>query len=279
MIASIFEQIYFATRLSYCLEDKMVLDQNGEQVPEYKDRAEILYYNQCFGDCKDLVHQFNEVAGQKRNISKPVFHIVLATSLNEPLSKSTWVDISRECARVLEFDKHQYVSVLHKDKPNQHIHIVANKVGFDQHVARGSFSVYKLHALRRDLENRYNLQHTLNHVDRLSFQQRQLARKNIRLDILKEALQKTLAVACDLPEFEREMNNLGIQVYKNKKGVAFIQKGNCSYPGSDAGYPWKKIEAILQENAKQKQEEKLRLSQQPDDSEEPRIRYRVSHHL
>jgi hypothetical protein len=75
------------------------------------------------------------------------------------------------------------------------------------------------------------------------------------------------------------MATLEIKVYKNERGIAFKQDRHIFHRGWEAGYPWKKIEAILQQNAKQKQEEKLRLSQQPDDSEEPRIRYRISHHL
>jgi hypothetical protein len=280
MTGSIFEQISFGARLAYCLEDKLVPDQEGKLIPEYKGRAEILYYNQCYGDKEELIRQFNEVAGRNKNISKPVFHIVWGSAPDEKLSKSTWVEISRDCARVLEFDQHQYVSILHKDTPNQHIHMVVNKLGFDGHVARGEFSFRKLHVLSHELENRYNLKLTFNQADRLAYAEKQFARKDKKLDILKEALRKTLTTACDLSEFEKEISSLGIKICKNEKGIAFIQDRHVCHRGSEAGYPWKKIEAILQENEKQKQEKQLRQHLKPnDDSEEPRIRYRISHHL
>jgi len=302
MTSSIYNQVSFNDRLNYCLQDKMVLGQDGQKIPEYKDRAEILYYNQCFGDRPALIRQFNEVADRHQNVSKPLFHIVLSLSGHDDqeFSKSRWVDISRECARVLEFDRNQYVSILHKDKPYQHIHIIANRVGFDRKLAKGHFSIYKLSIFRRELEDRYHLNHTVNHADRLSNEEKLMLRKNIRLDRLRDTLRTTLETACDYPEFEKKMVDQGIKVYKNEKGTAYRLDRHVFFRGYEAGYPWKKIEAILQQNAIQKQELQLRLSQQPvlqpkqrltrqqsirqqtlkqEDPETPRIRHRISHHF
>ena len=44
--------------LLYCLDDKLQ-DPQKEQV--MKDRAEILLFNQCYGNQKELIQQFNEV--------------------------------------------------------------------------------------------------------------------------------------------------------------------------------------------------------------------------
>jgi hypothetical protein len=52
--------------------------QKNEQV--IKDRAEVLMYNKCFGNEKQLVQQFNEVRQLNDKLSKPVLHITLSLS-------------------------------------------------------------------------------------------------------------------------------------------------------------------------------------------------------
>ncbi len=61
--------------LLYCLNDKLP-KQAKEQI--MKDRAEILLFNQCYGNQKDLISQFNEVRQLNPKLSKPVLHITLS---------------------------------------------------------------------------------------------------------------------------------------------------------------------------------------------------------
>ena len=59
MIGKVMTGKSFKGCISYCLHDKLVNQQREEQV--MKDRAEVLLYNQCFGNDKELIQQFNEV--------------------------------------------------------------------------------------------------------------------------------------------------------------------------------------------------------------------------
>ena len=59
--------------ISYALEDKLDLAKQAI----VKDRAELLAYNLCFGDKKELIQQFNEVRYLNLKLSKPVMHITL----------------------------------------------------------------------------------------------------------------------------------------------------------------------------------------------------------
>ncbi len=56
--------------LLYCLNDKR---QELQQESIMKERAEVILYNQCCGNQKELVEQFNEVRNLNPKLSKPVF--------------------------------------------------------------------------------------------------------------------------------------------------------------------------------------------------------------
>ena len=59
MIGKIVTGKSFRGCLQYCLHDKIADEKKNELV--MKDRAEVILYNQCFGNAKELIQQFNEV--------------------------------------------------------------------------------------------------------------------------------------------------------------------------------------------------------------------------
>ncbi len=281
MTSSIQNVASFRRCLNYCLEDKLVIGQDGQKFPLYKDRAEILFCNQCFGEKEDLIRQFNEVVALNQNTIKPIFHISLMLHEQDRFSKNQWIEVSKDCARTMGFEQNQFVTILHKDKPNLHIHIVANRVGFNRRLVNGDFTGYRLRNFCNDMEIRYKLKPTLDVRQKLSNKEKQLLRKDIRLDRLKEALQQTLKTTSDYPAFEAELKKQEIKIYKNEKGIAFLLDQRVVFRGSEAGYPWKKIEATLRQNEELKQNQELRRRQIPghEESEEPRLRHRISHHF
>ena len=133
----------FRKTITYCLEDKHLSQAQGGGAL-FKDRADILWYNLCFGNKRELIRQFNEVARLKPNMSKPVFHISLSLPPGERLKKGDLMNLAVDCARSLGFDRHQYLVILHKDTAQQHLHLVANRVGFDGRAISDSFSKGKI---------------------------------------------------------------------------------------------------------------------------------------
>ena len=83
MIGKIMIGKSFRGCLLYCLNNKRV-DLNNLIT---KDRAEVLLFNQCFGNQKQLIQQFNEVRKLNPRLSKPVLHITLSLAPGERLSK------------------------------------------------------------------------------------------------------------------------------------------------------------------------------------------------
>ena len=115
--------------INYCLNDKTINKRNEEKL--FKDRAEIILFNRCFGGARELIEQFNEVRFLNKKLSKPVLHITLSFSPGEKLPTNILTEIAQQCAENLGFDKNQFISVKHLDTGHQHIHIVANRVDFD----------------------------------------------------------------------------------------------------------------------------------------------------
>ena len=75
----------FGGCISYCLNDKQQ-QPNGEPVIE--NRAEALLYNQCYGNEKELISQFNDVRKLNTNLASPVLHITLSLAPRESLPKN-----------------------------------------------------------------------------------------------------------------------------------------------------------------------------------------------
>ena len=252
----------FRQALSYCLEDKKLSRQQQQaqdrQSPEkeqlsrqqshaviFKDRAEILWYNQCFGNRQELTRQFKEVSRLEPNMSKPVFHISLSLPPGEQLPKGALVDLASDCARSLGFDKNQYVVILHKDTSQQHLHLVANRVGFDGQTVSDSYSYGKIADFCRAAELRHGLRQELNPRRYQTKEQRRIPRHGLRLDKLRDNIRAALLESGDYPQFELHMRERGYTVLKSEKGIAFMDEKNVVFKGSEAGQSLHIIEATL----------------------------------
>lgn len=247
----------FSDCIRYCMEDKKELSEEQKQQLsqkdhlQHKDRAEILFYNRCFGNKYELARDFKEVAGLSKRVEKPVYHFSLRLAPGEVLSKDKLMEIGRECVKEFGVADNQYVCVLHKDTKEQHIHIVANRVGFNGKVASDSNSYKRMAALCRRLEKQYNLQQVLSPRAFLSAKERQLPRHDSRKEKLKTDIRQTLGLVRSCQEFEQKMEALGYKVIKGR-GISFIDDKKVKTKGSEVGFSLAKIEQIL--SVKQKLE-------------------------
>src|SRR5688500_16115615 len=146
MIGKIMIGKSFRGCISYCLEDKI---QKLEQEQIVKGRAEVLCYNLCYGNKPDLIKQFNDVRNLNQNLSKPVMHITLSFAPGEQVDKARLTSMVEDCAIDLGFEKNQYVAIHHNDTRHQHVHIVANRVGFDGKTVKDNNNFQKIAAYCR----------------------------------------------------------------------------------------------------------------------------------
>ena len=293
MMGRIYTASSFRQTLAYCMEDKKLAlageprlslgDLQSPPAPRlrqvaFKDRAEVFWYNQCYGNRQELVRQFNEVARLKLNVSEPVFHISLSLPPGERLPKPRLVDLAYDCARHMDFDRHQFVAILHKDTPQQHFHLVANRIGFDLHTASDSYSVGKMADFCREAELKHNLIQEPGPRRYQRKEERLAPRQGLRLDKLKEDIRQSLKEALNYPEFRQQMQEKGYKVYDENRGIAFMDKKNVVFKGSEAGYSLQLIESTLVANQQLRLQQQLKLQRQQEE-EELRRRHRLSHRI
>lgn len=209
-----------------------------------KDRAEILLFSQCYGNQKELIQQFNEVRQLNSKLSKPVLHITLSLVPGEELRKEKLIEMCQDCAMDMGFENNQYVAIHHKDTSHQHLHIVANRIGFDKRTVSDSNNFQKMAAYCRRMELKFNLTQVLSPRKFLPKDQRQIPRQDERKEKLKNVIQKTLQQVSNYQQFEQAMKALGYQVLK-ARGISFIDDKKVKIKGSEVGFSLMEIEKIL----------------------------------
>lgn len=241
MIGKIMIGKSFKGCLLYCLNDKR-LEQNN--LPAIKERAEVLMYNQCYGNQQELIRQFNEVRQLNPRLSKPVLHITLSLAPGEQLPKDKLVELGQDCAKDMGFENNQYVVILHRDTKHQHLHIVANRIGFDKRTVNDSKNYQKMANYCRKMELKYELKQVLSPKRFLSKEQQLIPRQDERKELLKKDIRQTLKQVRNYGEFEHKMGLLGYQVLKGR-GISFMDEKNVKIKGSEVGFSLMKIEKVF----------------------------------
>jgi len=270
MIGKISIGKYFGGCLRYCLEDKQELSheqklalskQDGLQ---HENRAEVLEYNMCFGNKKELVSQFNDVRTLRPNLSKPVMHISLSLDPEDLFTTEKLRQIGQDLAHEFGFEKNQYLTIYHKDTEHPHLHIVVNRVGFDGRCVSDSNSYHKVAELCRKLELKRELKQVLSPRKFLSQQQRLDHKQEERIDQRKEQLKQNirdcLLNANSFNDFIRKMEQRQVQVYKSR-GISFTDNKKMQVKGSELGYSLSTIEKILGYSLEKRQQLHQQLEQ------------------
>lgn len=237
--------------ISYCLEDKLDLTEEQKiklslkDNVQHKNRAEVLAYNQCFGDKHELAEQFNDVRKLSRRVEKPVLHLSLRLAPGETVDKNKLLDIAEEMVKEMGVANNQYLVVQHRDTNEQHIHIVANRVGYDGKAASSSNNYYKMDKLCRRLEIKHELGQVLSPRQFLPKELRHLPRHDIRKERMKKDIQQSLLTAKHYDDFATRMQSLGYKILKGR-GITFIDDKKVIVKGSELGYSLMTIDKILQ---------------------------------
>lgn len=241
MIGKIIIGKSFRGCITYCLENKKHILENESAL---KSRAEVLTYNLCYGDKLELVKQFSEVRNLNPKLSKPVMHITLSFAPGEFLEKGKLTSLVEECAIDLGFEKNQFIAIAHSDTKHQHLHIVANRVGFDGRTVKDSHNYQKIAAYCRSMELKHGLRQVLSPRRYLSKEMRNIPRLDTRKERLQKNIRECLSTAKNYQEFEWQMKHKHYEVLK-ARGIAFIDPQKVRIKGSEVGYSLSKIEKIL----------------------------------
>lgn len=248
MIGKIILGKSFRGCISYVLENKLPSVPGSPSLP----RAELISFNQCFGDKKELIEQFNQVRFLNPKLAKPVMHVILSLSPGETLNENTLLAMVEDCAKDLGFEKNQYIAVTHNDTGHLHLHIVVNRIGFDGKTLSDSNNFKKIAACCRKMELQYNLQKVLSPRAFQPKEGRNIPRLDSRKEAMKTDIRISLLESYSYEEFESLLKQKGYEVIK-ARGIAFRDGKKMYAKGSELGFSLSKIEKMLQLTLYEKQ--------------------------
>ena len=107
---------------------------------------------------RELAAEFGAIRALRPTLGKAVLHVSLTAAPGEQLSDDQWRDIGQQYLAGMGFSDHQYVLTRHTDTAHDHIHLVANRIGFDGAVVSDSRDYPRQEQLMREIEHEYGLQ-------------------------------------------------------------------------------------------------------------------------
>ncbi|EGG8824470.1 relaxase/mobilization nuclease domain-containing protein [Klebsiella pneumoniae] len=226
-----------------------------------KDDHDFICSNMAsdYNNVSDLTDEFKIVSSFRQDIKKPVFHAFLSLPKNEHLTDEQWQEIAKDYLKEMNIniEKHQYICVRHNDTDQDHIHIVANRVGLDGSVWLGQHSAFNTIAACERLE----VKHGLTITDGLKGQKSEVSaptkneiemalrtgEKPARL-VLQASLQAAMTGKPDLETFVERLQAVGIEPRFNVASTGNVagcsfSVGDVAFKGSQLGkkYSWNTI--------------------------------------
>lgn len=179
-------------------------------------------------------------------------HITLSLSTADKLTNAEWQKLSMDCASEFGFERNQFVAILHNDTAHQHLHIIANRIGFDKRTVSDSNSYKKMAAYCRKMELKYDLEQVLSPKQFLPRELKNTPRIDTRKLGIKDDIREALLASRNYQEFEVFMKQKKYEIIKGR-GIAFVDPKKVYVKGSEVGYSLSVIEKILAKTLEEKQ--------------------------
>ncbi len=123
-----------------------------------KDRAELLDY-EAIGSSDPVIatSNFNDICHIRPRVKYAVWHASLSFAYEDKLSKEQMISIGRDYLEKIGLDNNQYLMVRHHDTRHDHIHIIANRIGFTGKLASDRWCKNRTARVCDILEEKYGL--------------------------------------------------------------------------------------------------------------------------
>lgn len=123
-------------------------------------KPEIVGGNMMGRSPRELSSEFGESRSLRPEIEKPVWHCSLSLpEADGRIANEKWGDIVEDLLTEIGLHPsiHQYVVVRHKDKPHDHVHVIASRIGMSGALWLGQFELKKTTDAVSVLEKKYGL--------------------------------------------------------------------------------------------------------------------------
>ncbi|MEZ9657908.1 relaxase/mobilization nuclease domain-containing protein [Vibrio sp. 10N.261.52.F3] len=241
-----------------------VLDEGKKRTGD-KD-PEIVAGNMSATSAKALTKEFGFSRRLRGDIKNPVWHCSIALPKGERLSTDRWDRVVNRFLEEMGIDtgKHQFVAVRHNDTDNDHVHIVASRIGLNSKVWHGKNDVFNAIEATQALEKEFGLTLTAGYFEldangkkvRRATAKKKAKPQEIQMSartgeapkrlVLQQVIDEATSSKTDVFSFIEQLQCAGVIVRPNVaktgrlNGFSFELDG-IPFKGSDLGddYKWK----------------------------------------
>jgi len=212
-----------------------------------KEKAEVLFTEGVRMDrAEHMTEDFNLVRKTNPDLGMAVWHtsISFAPEDTEKVNEELLEAIARDYAK--KFELEQYAVIRHRDAAHQHIHIIANRVGYDGHTIKDTYCGSRGKELAGRLEKKYELHHQIGKRLELTHQEKLYGKDKVKYQIY-EAVKKELPSCKTLEDLKTKLERHGIKTEIKTQGLSF-SKGLERFKGSavDKAFGKKTLEKTIE---------------------------------
>ncbi|EKF53855.1 Relaxase/mobilization nuclease family protein [Galbibacter marinus] len=216
---------------------------------QYCERGgEILYSNECLGSAKQIYDQMKIRENRNDRCEKKSFHIKIriAPEDQSKLTNQDWIDISKDYAKKIGFDKNLYAVYIHEEgSAKEHIHILTSRIMENNLAVTDSYTHYKNLDFCRAIEKEYKLREVERKLEHIK-EQKTFISTDHRTSKLKAAVFKAIEISDSMEDLTFHLKNQKIKT-KIGRGISFIDANGVRKKGSeiDRKLSLKGIEKLL----------------------------------
>ncbi len=180
---------------------------------------------------------FNRIRWQIPKIQTAVWHTSISFAYDDKVSNELMRNIANEYVNRIGLKDHQYLVVRHNDSRHQHLHIVANRIGYDGSVTTDKWCKNRTARLCDHLEQEYQLTIARQHRSKGLSLDKITGKHRIKLEI-RQTIQDLLDHGIKGMELlKRKLSREGIEtrLYKRQNGKAYgvsFRKDGIAFKGS-----------------------------------------------
>jgi hypothetical protein len=216
-------------------EDQEVLNPNGTVIAQLSTGV-VVEHNGF--DLDTLVQEFESVVAMKPRVEDPIYHFVISWAEGDDPDDETMFSCAREAIDRLGFGGHQYLSAIHRDTDNPHVHVAVNRVNPDTYKVKNPYNdYYTLGQLMTELEDRHGWAST----PQSGPEGKPVQRADAHGDLTFEAWCKKRVVPVMKPLLEREqsaswseihqvLDALDVELVEHGQGLVFRTVSDTGTP-------------------------------------------------
>lgn len=243
-----------------------------------KEQAEIIDKNMAGNNAQELTKEFMLGHELNKRVERPVKHHIISFGRTDKdkLNPDRLQEITQDYLNRFGYSNNQYVSYLHQDTANPHLHIIVNKVDMDGHNSHFKLEKNRARKILMEFEKKYGLEETREHnPDKDAFydktyieiQKRILRQESKKTD--KEYIHTAIAAAIEQKpispdDFAKKIKNYGVELIRQGGGYKFSYKGR-EYKASTIHreFSYKKLNNIFEKNNEKRKQEAEKIHGAP----------------